>query len=230
MPADLPMMVTTVDAIRGALDDLATEIGVADVTVGVAAVDPAAIEHLHPEESVTVERAVERRRAEFATGRCLLRSLLSTDEPIPVDADGRPVVPDGHAASLAHDSEIAVAVVVLGADRRHLTIGVDLEPWAPFPAEVAPDVLRPDEAGLDPCLAFCAKEAAYKAWSSAGGRFLEHHDVRLTVDDRRLTARVLAEAVDVAGVWTIASERVLVLAWMLRDAAPAAASDADAGA
>jgi 4'-phosphopantetheinyl transferase EntD len=216
MPADRPTLVTAVDAIRDALEDLTTEIGVAGVTVGVAEIDPAAIEHLHPEEYASVERAVERRRAEFATGRSLLRSLLPTDQPIPVGPAGRPVVPGGHPVSLAHDDDLAVAVAVRGADGCDLTVGVDLEHVAPFPAELGPVVLRPDEQGVDPCLAFCAKEAAYKAWSAAGGRFLEHHDLRLTVDGRRLNAHVLPEGFEIAGAWTTAADRLVALAWMLR--------------
>jgi 4'-phosphopantetheinyl transferase EntD len=214
VPADRPMVVTAVDAIRDALEDLAAEIGIGCVAVGVAEISPAAIEHLHPEEHVSIERAVHRRRAEFATGRHLLRSLLSTERPIPVGRAGRPAVPTGAPVSLAHDEDIAVAVAVLGDEGRHLTIGVDIEPWVPFPADLGPVVLRPDEVGMDPCLAFCAKEAAYKAWSSAGGRFLEHHDLRIQVDGRRLTARVLAEGVDIAGAWAFSSGRCVALAWL----------------
>ncbi|MAT06098.1 MAG: hypothetical protein CL424_13750, partial [Acidimicrobiaceae bacterium] len=121
--------------------------------------------------------------------------------------------PGGEPISVAHDEHIAVAVAVLSG-ARHLAIGVDIEPWATFPAEVGPVVVRPDEGGIDPCLAFCVKEAAYKAWSAHGGGLLGHDDVRITIDGERANARVVADGVDIAGVWASGAGRCLALAWL----------------
>ncbi|HSM67327.1 MAG TPA: hypothetical protein VK860_13550 [Ilumatobacteraceae bacterium] len=207
-------MFSAVDGVREALETLSREVGLGRIAVGAAEVSDASVDHLHPDEHAAVERAVDRRKAEFATGRQLLRSLLSTDQPIRVGPAGRPTVLSGEPVSIAHDEQIVVAVAVHDTDGRDLAVGVDIEPWASFPVDLGPVVLRPDEIGVEPCLAFCAKEAAYKAWSAAGGRFLEHHDVRVVIRGRRLTARVVADGIDIAGAWTISSGRCVVLAWL----------------
>jgi 4'-phosphopantetheinyl transferase EntD len=121
---------------------------------------------------------VATRRHEFATGRVLLRGLLGADVPIAVAADRSPVLPAGVVGSLAHAGSLAVAAV--GAAEVARALGVDLEPATPLDDAVAEVILRPDEAGLDPHLAFTLKEAVYKAWSGTGGGMLEHHDVRLS--------------------------------------------------
>ena len=60
-------------------------------------------------------------------------------------------------------------------------LGVDIEPASELERELGPIILRDDEPGIDAHLAFTLKEAVYKAWSSRGGRLLDHHDVRLTL-------------------------------------------------
>ena len=46
-------------------------------------------------------------------------------------------------------------------------------------------ILRPEEQSLDAHLVFSLKEAAYKAWSAMGGRFLDHQEVVVSVRGSR---------------------------------------------
>jgi 4'-phosphopantetheinyl transferase EntD len=161
---------------RSELDAALASLAPEGVRTGSRRIDPADVDLLHPIERSLVAQAVPRRRAEFATGRVLLRQLIGTTEPILVGPDRAPVLPPGVTASLAHDHEFAVAAV---DPRERLVLGVDVEATVPLERSVAELILRPDEAGIDAHLAFTLKEATYKAWSRMGGRLLEHQDVRL---------------------------------------------------
>ncbi len=164
---------------------------------------------LFPIEIAAVERAVSRRRSEFATGRALLRQLIGRDVAIPVGANRAPQLPAGVVGSLAHDSHLAVAAV---SQLPAVTaIGIDVEPAVALAADVASAVLRPDEHGLDAHLVFTLKEAVYKAWSAGGGRMLDHHDVRVTIGGDRFSGEVVQDASRFNGRYGSASGRWLAL-------------------
>jgi 4'-phosphopantetheinyl transferase EntD len=147
------------------------------VDVGCRQISSSDIDDLDPLESALVERAGSTRRSEFATGRSLLRSLLAVDVPIPSEPTGAPQLPPGSVGSLAHDREWVVAASSRQAEITAL--GIDIEPEAALtPAEAAIIVSAADDV-QDPLLAFVQKEAVYKAWSSLGGRMLEHHEVAI---------------------------------------------------
>ncbi len=192
--------------VEGALCELAGP----GVRSGVARVIDGDPDRLAPLERALLGRAHERRRRELAAGRQLLRSLMGVDVAVPRAPSGGPAVPAQFVASLAHDPELVVAVVAEAASVGAL--GLDIEPRAVLDVATATVVLRPDEAGLDPCLAFVLKEAAYKAWSSLGGRFLEHHDVRVDVDGQAFTATVHPDRVAIRGRWGAVAGRWLALA------------------
>lgn len=143
-------------------------------------------------EAAIVDRAVAGRKAEFATGRRLLRSLIGVNVEILRAANRAPVFPSGVVGSLAHDRDIAVGLVASTSSVR--AVGIDVEPIRQLDDDVAELIVRPDDIVPDPLTAFVAKEATYKAWSSIGGDMLEHHDVTLTVADDRFSA-------DVRGGW-----------------------------
>lgn len=164
-----------VDALEQELQILA----VPGVRIGARIITAADVADLRPIEAAHISRAVPSRQAEYATGRRLLRDLMGVTGAIATAADRRPVLPPGLVASLAHDRSVAIAAV--GPETAVASLGIDVEPDEPLAAEVAAIVLREDESGLDPHLAFTLKEAVYKAWSGTGGAILEHHDVRLTV-------------------------------------------------
>lgn len=190
------------------LDDALAALAPPGVRVGSRSIDARDVDSLRAEEVAAVAGAVDVRRREFATGRALLRELIPTDVAIPVGATRAPMLPAGVVASLAHDRSVAVAAVT-----RHAAIaalGIDVEGDEPLPPEMARIILRPDEADLDAHLAFCLKEAAYKAWSTLGGRLLDHHDVRLRVLDGEFTAE-LDERLTVRGRFARLGGRSLAL-------------------
>jgi 4'-phosphopantetheinyl transferase EntD len=181
-------------ALRALLDDA----GATDVVCGARAVFDAPV---HPQERELVQGVVDRVRHQTATGRLLLREVLHTmgvvPGPILRTTGGRPVLPDGVVASLAHDA--AVAVCVAAAVGAGVGLGVDVEPPLPLPAEILDDVITsPGDRGavtvdgvVDPLrarLLFCVKEAVYKACFPLDEVFLEFADV--AVIDGTLPGRV----------------------------------------
>lgn len=171
--------------------------GDVDVFSGARAVHDAP---MHPRERVLVHGVVDRVRRQTATGRLLLREVLHTmgvvPGPILRTTGGRPALPIGIVASLAHDDDVAVCVAGAGIN---VALGVDVEPALPLPAEIVDDVVI--SAGdrtavtvdgvVDPVrarLLFCVKEAVYKACFPLDEVFLEFADV--TVVDGTLPGRV----------------------------------------
>jgi 4'-phosphopantetheinyl transferase EntD len=169
-------------ALRALLDDA----GATDVFSGARAVFDAP---LHPQERILVYGVVDRVRRQTSTGRLLLREVLRTMGVVPGailrTTGGRPALPSGVTASLAHDDDVAVCVAGAGVD---LAIGVDVEPSLPLPAEIVDDVVTSagDRAAVtvdgtvDPLrarLLFCVKEAVYKACFPVDEVFLEFADV-----------------------------------------------------
>jgi 4'-phosphopantetheinyl transferase EntD len=187
--------------IDAALRALAT----AGIRVGWRRITAYDLADLRPVEARHVRHAVERRRQEFATGRALLRELIGNEADIPVAANRSPVLPRGFRGSLAHDEVFAIAAV--SDDPTVLAIGIDLEPATPLETDLAALILRADEDPLDAHLAFTLKEAAYKAWSTLGGRLLDHADLRLSVAADMFVAEVVPDGAMLSGRWAAAAGR-----------------------
>lgn len=181
----------------------------AGVRVGCRRVTAADVASLHPAEAATVERAVAKRRDEFATGRALLRDLLGRDVTIVPRADRRPDLPQGTVGSLAHTERLAIGAIA--SDQAFRALGIDVEPATPLEAPVASAILRPDENGLDAHLAFTLKEAVYKAWSSLGGAIIDHHDVRVRLAGDTFVGSVIEAAASFHGRWARAGGHWLAL-------------------
>lgn len=164
---------------------------------------------LHEIERGQLKRASDARRREFASGRALLRMLIGDDVAIPIGADRRPVLPAAVRASLAHDRAFVVAAMSKSA--RIERLGIDLETVQRLAPADAALIVRPDEGDLDPTLAFVLKEAAFKAWSGAGGRMLDHHDVRVRVTDGFFDATIL-KSMELTGAWASVGDRFVALA------------------
>jgi enterobactin synthetase component D len=177
-----------------------------DVDVGARTIGEFPMFEVEREE---VKGAAPHRRLEFASGRALLRDLIGVDVPIPAGSNRAPVLPPGVCGSLAHDGHFVVAAV--GNCRDYRSIGVDIEPVFPLDQETARAILRRDETDLDPHLAFTLKEATYKAWSGAGGRMLEHHEVRVSTLESRFRAEVMTAGTTLHGAFTTAGGRWLAL-------------------
>jgi len=181
----------------------------AGVRTGWRRIDAADLASLHDVERERIEHAVDVRRREYASGRALLRELIGHPVAIPSKPNRTAALPAGLRGTLAHDREVVVAAV--SDDPSVVALGIDVEPATPLAPDVARVVLRPDEAGLDAHLAFTLKEAAYKAWSTMGGRMLDHHDVLVSLAESTFTAEVVDEGRAFTGRWVQAGDRWLAL-------------------
>jgi 4'-phosphopantetheinyl transferase EntD len=191
------------------LDGALRALAPASVRTGSRCIDAADVARLAPSEQAAVERAVAKRRREFATGRVLLRELLGRPDAIAVDARRAPAWPPGFCGSLAHDDRYAVAAVT--DDPAIRALGIDVEPTVALGHDLAALILRRDEEELDAHLAFSLKEAAYKAWSAIGGRLLDHLEVRVTLHGDRFEALVVDDGMRFDGRFTTVHDRTLAL-------------------
>ena len=148
-------------------------------------------------------RMSPQRRVEFLLGRGALRRAMADARLPAADAlpavGGRPLLPPGVVGALAHSGGVAVALA--GSAARFDTVGVDLE-FSPLPVEAGHLVLMGEErewlaAAPDPetaerwlLAAFCAKEAAFKAFAQLPGSRVERlRQVRLRPDGRAFVCR-----------------------------------------
>jgi 4'-phosphopantetheinyl transferase EntD len=178
----------------------------ASVVVHESAVDIGDV-NLSAEEEAVVERAVDKRRREFTTGRACARRALARlgvePQPIPSGPRGAPCWPKGVVGSITHCEGFRAGAVAWAKDV--VTLGIDAEPAAPLPAGLLADVSLPREreqleelARVDPAvswdrLLFSAKESVYKAWFPLAERWLGFEDAELTIDRElgRFSARLL---------------------------------------
>lgn len=162
---------------------------------------------LFPEEEALMDRAVDKRRREFATGRSCARTALTAlgIDPAPIMAgEGRaPQWPAGIVGSITHCDGYRAAAVARACDVP--TVGLDAEPHAVLPSGVLDAISLPGErerlralAAAEPgiCwdrLLFCAKEATYKAWFPLARRWLgfDEADVVINPADRSFETRLL---------------------------------------
>jgi 4'-phosphopantetheinyl transferase EntD len=158
---------------------------------------------LFPEEAVFVERAVDKRRAEFASVRHCAREALGRlgFAPVPILPGrlGAPRWPGGVVGSMTHCDGYHAAAVARSGDV--LSLGIDAEPDLPLPEGVLESIVRPEEAerlrGTETAahpdrLLFSAKESVYKAWFPLTGRWLDFSEASLEfADDGSFTARLL---------------------------------------
>jgi 4'-phosphopantetheinyl transferase EntD len=110
--------------------------------------------------------------------------------------DGRPQWPPGWAGSISHGAGYAVAAI----SRDHDAVGIDVERSGALLLADAELVLSAHElaqaaAGDDPAIVataiWSAKEAAFKAWSGAGGGLhnVDPVDIHIDADSHRGTVR-----------------------------------------
>lgn len=196
---------------------------------------------LFPEERPVVDRAVEKRRREFTTGRACARAALEklglAPLAIPTGERGEPLWPTGIVGSITHCEGYRACAVARSTD--FLTIGIDAEPNAALPDGLLPDIARPEElpwltqlqrdfpeVHWDRLL-FSAKEAVYKAWFPLARRWLGFEDAVLTVDP---TANTFAARLLVSGP-LLAGEQLLGFSgrWLVREGVIVTAIAMDAG-
>jgi len=166
-------------------------------TVALAQMDPrqADAEAIHPLERQQIANAVATRQREYAAGRLLARSLMSAwggDElPLLNGADRAPNWPPRIVGSITHCPSLCVVAIARAADI--LALGIDVEPAAPLPEDIAARVLSSSERRciaqlprplrvLAGRLVFSAKEATYKALYPGTKRFLDFPDLHVELD------------------------------------------------
>lgn len=176
--------------------------------VVVEQMDPAlaSTAELHPAESSLVAHAVDIRQREFAAGRlCARRALGRLGVPVApllAQADRRPAWPSGIVGSISHT--LGVCAVAVARTDEVAGIGFDVEPASALPLDVWKTVLtdaereqlrdydKPDRS-IRARLVFSAKEAFYKCYRSAGGDWLDFHDLEMrqtpASDDMELRSR-----------------------------------------
>lgn len=176
--------------------------------------------YLVPAERASIATREHKARAASGAGRRIAHELLgrlgSADIAVSRGGLGNPIWPPGTVGSIAHDDEMAVAVAARTDAMR--SVGVDIEPALPLPADLRPMVAAPQDrlGDLDPGIGsrilFAAKEAVYKASFPLDGRVLGFEDIAVdfesgeavTSSGRRLTVR-----------FTV-SPRILTLAYPAR--------------
>ena len=83
---------------------------------------------LYPEEAMAIERAVDKRRAEFTRGRACAREALSElgvpPQPIPVGTHRQPVWPLGVVGSITHCKGLVVAVAAMMSELPAIVVAV----------------------------------------------------------------------------------------------------------
>jgi 4'-phosphopantetheinyl transferase EntD len=151
-------------------------------------------------EKQYVSASVDKRKAEFSTGRVLAaRALDALDIPrraIPKGDHNEPVWPDGVVGSITHNTK--TCVVVLARDNVCGGIGVDVENLDADVGSVSRMIMRADElSGLvgqhdDQFhslvrLTFSAKESVFKAIFPLVRRFVDFDEVRISYDQERQT-------------------------------------------
>jgi 4'-phosphopantetheinyl transferase EntD len=151
---------------------------------------------LAPPEAAQIERAVAKRRREFAAGRLLARRLLRRlgmpESFALVNGEDRaPVWPDGVVGSISHTRTWAAVALARVGDV--VSLGCDLEHDKPLDEGVLRRICLPTERewiaslpaerrGNLAMLVFSAKEAAYKAQYPLTRRVLDFADFAVVFD------------------------------------------------
>ena len=146
---------------------------------------------LFPQEKAEIAGAVPRRVSEFATGRrCAREALEKLGLPgvaIRRGSNRQPIWPQGVVGSITHCQKYCAAAVAMKCDM--LSLGIDAEIDRRFSSEMAALVLTEEEHAREgqsplhvnlPCLAFSAKESAFKAWHPLTGLWLDFHDIYIS--------------------------------------------------
>jgi len=185
-------------------------------------------DQLMPEELGCIRQAVERRRAQFGTGRLCARRALALlglpVVPITVGPGGAPLWPAGAVGSITHTSTYCAVAVKPTPPWR--SVGLDAEDLRPIDPSIVPSVLtdserlwledlHSDARDVHALLVFSAKEAYYKLQYPLTGRFLDFHDVEIEVDQKgdafrvRTRADVPAVLASIEGRFAFAEGKIL---------------------
>lgn len=178
--------------------------------------------NLLPPEEALVDRALPKRRRDFALGRACARAALEKfghgNAAIGRSAGGAPLWPQGIAGSITHTKGYAAALV--GESAQFSGIGVDAERVGGVTKELWPrlfdaqerdylSTLQADEQLAAATLIFSAKEATYKAWGCAGA--LAFREIHVTPRPGGFTATRGGEAL--LGCYAAEGDLMLTACW-----------------
>ena len=165
-------------------------------------------------ERDAIATATPKRRREFAAVRACARRALPelglAPSAVPPGPSGGPVWPPGVVGSMTHCQGYRACAI--GRSGEFAAIGIDAEPHAALPGGVLGMVTGESErsaltelaaAAPGTCwdrILFCAKEAVYKAWFPATGRWLGFSDAEVRIAaDGSFRARLLVPGPAVGG-------------------------------
>lgn len=164
-------------------------------------VEIAHAENLFESEARALTRAVERRKAQFATGRAAARQALAhfgvDAVAIDIGEQREPLWPGRFVGAISHTNEWAIAWVAPSSSQAGL--GVDIEAAQRLPEQTWPMIFTEQEAqgisatGQADILAtagFSVKESIYKAIFPTVQRFVDFKEVFLFWDRRAEAFRV----------------------------------------
>jgi 4'-phosphopantetheinyl transferase EntD len=189
----------------------------------------------YPEEAVLVERAVTKRKLEFAKGReCARRALERLgvrNFPVLSGPQREPLWPRGIVGSISHTAGLCAAAVC--QERAYPGLGIDVEPAEPITADVAARICQESELsgllGLPDFeklviarLVFSAKEAVYKCQFPLSRAFVGFEEVELALDPAgtfrvrwlKQPAPISERAYRMFGRWCRRDGFLLTTAWL----------------
>lgn len=198
-----------------ALSQTLTKMCPPGLLAGLRRVDPG--DALLPAEVNGFARAHPETRQRAAAARMIARALLARaghpEIAFPRSHGQPPRWPAGILGSMSHAPALAVAAI---ASNDHFAgIGIDVEPNAELPADLAAIVLTAQEAGhgaRSGRLVFAIKEAVFKATNPLDGIFLDFADI---VVDFATKIAVTATGHHLHFA-TTASDHIIALAWLPR--------------
>jgi len=180
---------------------------------------------LYPEEEAYMERAVPRRRDEFATGRWCARQALAelhvAPGPIAVGPRRNPLWPDQLTGSISHATDTCAAVVALRTTWKAIGIDlVDRESAGRLPVDAEHLLAHPHDSETPPpalpawvpplVLLFSAKESAIKALSPGLQRFVDFPEICVRFESHSFIASMDGAKTSVRGWWTTVMDEMVV--------------------
>jgi len=143
---------------------------------------------LMAEEKVLFRKAADSVKASSGAARHLARSILVEKRLAPVailkGSDGAPIWPYAITGSLSHTPKFAFAAIA--SSTQFKGIGIDIEEFEVFPAELATLIMTKSECrryGLAAaCRLFSIKEACYKACYHCDRVFFSFQDIEVDLD------------------------------------------------
>ena len=152
-----------------------------------------ALRELFPEEAQHIRKAVEKRRREFAAGRCCARRALAelgfAAQALPAGSGRDPQWPAGAVGGISHKENYCVAIAAKASEV--VGLGVDVEYQEDLPKHLWPSILTEPEtnrwekiacSGLWTRVIFSAKESLYKCQYPLTGAWLGFHDVEISLE------------------------------------------------